>query len=210
MEYISAIEASEKWGVSLRQVQRLLANNRIPRAKKYGRSWMIPGDAEKPADPRREKKPPGQSLSNELAHVIEATSVPMPLHNPDAILEIVKEERLRLLYESELAYLRGDFQQTMHCFRKTKGDEAVRLRACLIGVAAVISLGDYGGYVEIEAYLKDCMKAGQACKRRCERNGPEYGSRLACGGGFQHAPAAGETTVYALSSREIFSVYRPI
>ena len=34
MEYISAIEASIKWGVSLRQVQRLLADGRIPRAKK--------------------------------------------------------------------------------------------------------------------------------------------------------------------------------
>lgn len=31
MEYISAIEASEKWGVSPRQVQRLLADNRISR-----------------------------------------------------------------------------------------------------------------------------------------------------------------------------------
>jgi len=55
MEYISASEASEKWGVSLRQVQRLLAGNRIPRAKKYGRSWMIPDDAEKPGDARRDK-----------------------------------------------------------------------------------------------------------------------------------------------------------
>ena len=92
MEYISAAEASEKWGVSLRQVQRLLADNRVPCAKKYGRSWMIPGDAEKPADPRRGKKPPGQSLPSELARVIEATTMPMPAHDPDAILKTVKEE----------------------------------------------------------------------------------------------------------------------
>ena len=60
VEYITVIEASERWGVSLRQVQRLLAAQRIPGAKKYGRSWMIPDDAEKPADPRKEKKLPGQ------------------------------------------------------------------------------------------------------------------------------------------------------
>ena len=47
---ISVVEASEKWGVSLRQVQRLLVANRIPRAKKIGRSWIIPADAVKPGD----------------------------------------------------------------------------------------------------------------------------------------------------------------
>ena len=161
MEYISTMEASEKWGVSLRQVQRLLAANRIPRAKKYGRSWMIPGNAEKPADPRREKKPPGQSLSSELAHMIEATSVPMPSHNPDVILKIVKEEKPRLQYEGELAYLRGDFARAMCCYDKTEGDEAARLRASLVAVASAISLGDYPVYLKIEAYLKSYVAASR-------------------------------------------------
>lgn len=161
MEYISTIEASERWGVSLRQVQRLLAAKRIPRAKKYGRSWMIPDDAVKPADPRKGKKPPGQSLSSELAYVIEATSIPMPAHDPDAILKTVKEEKLRLQYEGELAYLRGDFGRTMRCYDKTEGDEAARLRASLAAVAAAISLGDYPAYLEIEAYLKSWVGAGR-------------------------------------------------
>lgn len=160
MEYISAIEASEKWGISLRQVQRLLAANRIPCARKYGRSWMIPGDAEKPADPRREKKSPIQSLSSELAHMIETTSMPMPASNPDAILKIVKEEKPRLQYEGELAYLRGDFAHATRCYDKTEGDEAARLRASLVAVAAVISLGDYPTYLKIEAYLKSFASAG--------------------------------------------------
>lgn len=157
MEYISATEASERWGVSLRQVQRLLAAKRIPRAKKYGRSWMLPDDAEKPIDPRKEKKSPLKTLSTELADLIEATSVPMPAHNPDAILKIVEEERSRLQYEGELAYLRGDFARAMRCFDKTAGDEAARLRASLVAVAAAISLGDYPAYLKIEAYLKSCV-----------------------------------------------------
>lgn len=161
MEYISALEASERWGISLRQVQRLLADNRIPHAKKYGRSWMIPDGAEKPVDLRKEKKPPRPSLSSELAHIIEATSVPMPTHNPDAILKIVKEEKPRLQYEGELAYLRGDFARTMHCYDKTEGDEAARLRASLSAVAAAISRGDYPAYLKIEAYLKSYAGAGR-------------------------------------------------
>jgi DNA-binding CsgD family transcriptional regulator len=123
---------------------------------------MIPGDAEKPADPRREKKPPGQSLSSELARVIEATSLPMPAHNPDAILKTVKEEKLRLQYEGELAYLRGDFARTMRCYEKTQGDEAARLRASLAAVAAAISLGEYPAYLQIEAYLKRHADIGRS------------------------------------------------
>lgn len=59
---------------------------------------MIPDDAENPADLRKEKekKTPGQSLSSELAYVIESTSLPMPTHNSDEILKAVGEEKLRL------------------------------------------------------------------------------------------------------------------
>lgn len=160
MDYISAIEASARWGVSLRQVQRLLAAKRIPCAKKHGRSWMIPDDAVKPVDPRKKKKPPDDSQIHEFFHIIEATSVPMPANDPDAILKIVKEEKPRLQYESELAYLRGDFAHVMHCFDKTEGDEAAKVRASLVAVAAVISLGDYPQYLKIEDYLKRCAGAG--------------------------------------------------
>lgn len=57
MEYISAAQAAKKWEVTPRHVQRLLAEGRIPCARKYGRAWMIPAHAQKPADPRREKEP---------------------------------------------------------------------------------------------------------------------------------------------------------
>ena len=36
MEYLSAKEASEKWGINLRTVQRLCKEGQIPGAKKYG------------------------------------------------------------------------------------------------------------------------------------------------------------------------------
>lgn len=158
MEYMSALEASEKWGVSLRQVQRLLAEGRIPSSKKYGRSWMIPRDAEKPVDARRKIGAHGQ-LNSDISYMIEATSVPMPRDNPDLILKTAGDERLRRQYEAELAYLRGDFVRAMHCYHETKGDNAAKVRASLVGVAAAISLGDYHAYTEIEYYLKGCTKA---------------------------------------------------
>ena len=52
MEYISAKEASEKWGISERRIQKLCEENRIDGTEKFGRAWMIPKDAEKPVDGR--------------------------------------------------------------------------------------------------------------------------------------------------------------
>ena len=102
--YISVAEASKKWGISPRQVQRLLALGWIPRAQKLGRSWMIPDDAEKPFDMRRKNKapqeslcpkapslsallrntfgPPELTLSSDLSRVIEASKSFLPRDNP--------------------------------------------------------------------------------------------------------------------------------
>lgn len=163
MAYISVEEAAVKWGVSTRQVQRLLADNRIPDAKKYGRAWMIPADAAKPVDARREKleqKTPQQGLTEDLHALLAATVGPMPAGNPDGILAIAGEERVRRQYEAELAYLRGDFKLALLCYQEAQKDEAAKLRASLVAVAAAISLGDYEEYIKIETYLKSRMNNG--------------------------------------------------
>jgi len=52
MEYISVKEASDKWGISMRRIQKLCEENRIPGVFRLGHSWAIPKDAPKPADAR--------------------------------------------------------------------------------------------------------------------------------------------------------------
>ena len=54
--YISIREASYKWGVSERRVNQYCADGRIPGLSRFGRSWAIPEDTEKPADPRIDKR----------------------------------------------------------------------------------------------------------------------------------------------------------
>ncbi len=53
MEYMSAPQAAEKWGISERRVQILCSENRIPGVSKLGYMWLIPKNAEKPIDGRR-------------------------------------------------------------------------------------------------------------------------------------------------------------
>ena len=53
MDYMTLKEASEKWGISERRVQKLCEGERIPGAVKFSRVWLIPKDAETPIDGRR-------------------------------------------------------------------------------------------------------------------------------------------------------------
>ncbi len=52
MDFITAKQAAEKWGVTDRQVRILCAAGKITDAKRAGRSWLIPADAQKPEDGR--------------------------------------------------------------------------------------------------------------------------------------------------------------
>ena len=52
MEYLSIKQTSEKWGISVRRIQVLCSENRIPGAMKIGSYWAIPAGAEKPDDKR--------------------------------------------------------------------------------------------------------------------------------------------------------------
>ncbi len=52
MEYMSAREAADKWGVSQRRVAIFCSDHRIENAKMVGNMWLIPTSAEKPVDAR--------------------------------------------------------------------------------------------------------------------------------------------------------------
>lgn len=52
MKYISASEAAAKWDLSKRRVITLCNEGRIEGAQRAGAYWIIPENAEKPADAR--------------------------------------------------------------------------------------------------------------------------------------------------------------
>lgn len=161
MDYITAREAAGKWGVSGRSINYHLVAGRIPGAVKKGKLWLIPANAQRPADKRRRGPALLEqvlSLSDDLYAIIAATAAPMPDHNPDAILDIACGEGARIHYEAELAYLRGDFARARGCFYRTEGDDTARLHVSTIAVGAAISMGDYQAYMQMETYLNRCAK----------------------------------------------------
>ena len=52
MKYLSIRQTSEKWGISIRRIEILCGENRIPGAMRIGYAWAIPENAEKPKDAR--------------------------------------------------------------------------------------------------------------------------------------------------------------
>lgn len=51
-DFMTVSQAAEKWGITIRRVQVLCLEGRIDGAFCIGRAWIIPKNAEKPADAR--------------------------------------------------------------------------------------------------------------------------------------------------------------
>lgn len=52
MKYLSTFEIAKKWNLSARRIAILCSENRIEGTQKAGNNWIIPEDAQKPADAR--------------------------------------------------------------------------------------------------------------------------------------------------------------
>lgn len=80
MDYITAKELAEAWGVSLRTVQQLCVSGKITGAQKIGTQWMIPKDAQKPMRQKKNTHSP-QRATNTCNITDFGYSLPMPLLN---------------------------------------------------------------------------------------------------------------------------------
>jgi excisionase family DNA binding protein len=56
MDIMSVKEASERWNISERWIQKLCEEGQIEGVQRFSRSWMIPKEAQKPADLRKKQK----------------------------------------------------------------------------------------------------------------------------------------------------------
>ena len=77
MEYRTVRETAENWNLSVRMVQQLCTRGRVPGARKFGKTWAIPADAERPRGPRAPRRPGREEAPG---GVLNAASL-MPLMN---------------------------------------------------------------------------------------------------------------------------------
>lgn len=109
MKLITAREAAEKWGVTVRRVQGLCSEGSIKGAVRFGRAWMIPSHAVLPSAARGEiphtpmpRKCPFLDMTNLYSEAGAADeSVAMLINNPEA----------HALMEAQIAYRRGEIDK---------------------------------------------------------------------------------------------------
>ena len=145
--YLSIREAAEKWGVSERRINQYCTQGRIPGAEQFSGAWAIPENAEKPGDPRRQKK---QSESRPSGQETELLSGFMPLMNTPFRPGSCKETIARMeagpkkdIALAEYHYFSGQAERAMQETERylTSSDGAIRLSACWIFAYACLSMG---------------------------------------------------------------------
>ena len=175
MEFVSVRATAERWGVSVRNVQRLLKEERIHGAYKCSGCWMIPADAPKPDDPRRERKKAREAKAADAAAPAAETEtlrprrlgygllsviIPMPRRDADAVLPLLKETALRREYEMELAYLRGNYELAARRFGETQPEEPTRFCAALLTMLACIHINNGDLYARVAHEMEQEMLIG--------------------------------------------------
>ena len=114
-DYMTIAEASERWGISQRQVQHLCTLGSVEGAVKFGRAWMIPKNANKPVDGRT--KAARAELDADMPLPRKTPFLYMSdLYNTPGTADEVGESlsyhhEAQVLFEAEVAYSRGEIDK---------------------------------------------------------------------------------------------------
>jgi len=112
MQYITAAQAAQKWELTVRRVQDLCRSHQIHGTVRWGRDWMIPADATRPADRRKkqtDKKTPDVAILPRKNPAIVFSNIYNTPGSADAVADSMTERPVAAqLFRAQIAYCRGD------------------------------------------------------------------------------------------------------
>ncbi len=156
MKYLTIKETALRWGVSDRTVNSLCLKGRIKGATKIGTVWAIPDNAEKPDDPRRERKKLNADMPVDMIYAeqnISMQRVAMPLMNTPFRLghcmediEKTEDEILRNIALAEYYYFSGQSEKVTEIVEPyiNHKDIAIRVSACWLYIYSNLVLDKPG------------------------------------------------------------------
>lgn len=167
MEYISAKEAAERWGIQVRGVQELCKAGRIQGAFKFERSWMIPASAKKPEDPRRTARRSAREISygdypSLIAYCTRMSpgslsGIPIGISSPAAIRQ----------FNAEQLYYTGELDACRDMLRDGGADPETLLSRLSLMLPLSICLGETQTFNDTLAALHGLIDqdSGSVCSR---------------------------------------------
>jgi len=155
MNYLSAKQMAEQWGVSPRRVVLLASQGRIAGARQLEGRWFFPEDVPKPTDPRRQRQAESQKPDERFVFPFLLACV----NSREQLRSFSPEEAA--LYDLCLTYETGDFRKTRRMAEELLHAENryIRLGALYHLPTACMYLGDYEAtdryFVLFRAALRD-------------------------------------------------------
>lgn len=119
MDKITTKQAAEQWGISDRTVQDHCIKGRISGAERWGRTWMIPADAEKPKDGRTktakqtEEYKPYIVTPKQTPQLIMSNLYSTPGSGEECIEKLSSTPETAALFEGWLAFSQGDIAKAI-------------------------------------------------------------------------------------------------
>lgn len=161
MQYISAKDAAAKWGLTLRRVQDLCKNHAIDGAVRWGRDWMIPADANRPADRRRKQENKQISKLAILPRKNPAIVFSNIYHVPgtaDSVADAMTERPVAAqLFRSQIAFCRGEVaksRQIAESLLELPRDHDLQIGCGVILAQCAIFAGDQGLWKQAKKQIK--------------------------------------------------------
>ena len=149
MQYISAKEAAAKWGLTLRRVQDLCKNCAIDGAVRWGRDWMIPADANRPADRRRKQADKSISklaiLPRKNPAIVFSNIYSIPGAADSVADDMTERPVAAQLFRSQIAFCRGDIaasRQIVEALLELPRDHDLQIGCGVILAQCAIFTGD--------------------------------------------------------------------
>ncbi len=205
---ITVVEAAEKWGITVRQVQNLCKSGVVEGAVRFGHAWVIPKKAPKPIDKRtkqaRENKATESSINLPMPRKAPFLDMTDLYTSPGTADECVKaladHPEAQALFAAEIAYSRGEidkvYEQAQYLLSSHSGFYAVNAGGMLLALAAMWK-GDIHLYREAKIHIaeapaksdtdRDIMALSLACINSAVRdisNYPKWFQR----GEFEYLP----------------------
>ena len=114
-DYMTIAEASDRWGISQRQVQHLCTLGSVEGAVKFGRAWMIPKIANKPVDGRtkavRAELDADMPLPRKTPFLYMSDLYNTPGTADEVGASLSYHHEAQVLFEAEVAYSRGEIDK---------------------------------------------------------------------------------------------------
>lgn len=169
MNYMLASEAAARWGVSERQVERLLAAGRVQGAVKRGAVWMLPEGAAKPLDPRTARRTGAAgffTLPRKCPQLMMTTLYNAPGRG-DETADAIADADARELFRAQLAYFRCDTDRARDLVQPLV--ERAERPDVVVGAGFTLCLcAMYGGDAALWTYARARMADARCPTREAE------------------------------------------